>query len=188
MIRSCPRQACATRAITINARTDAVWPWVAQLGQGRGRLQSYDWAENVVGCDIHSVQRIVADWQSIGVGDALHLHPDEALTVTLAEPRRALVLRGAVPIAAAPTPYDFTWAFVLRPSPGGATRLVGANGTCTVAVGRRFGQTGAASQLRHEPEDSARYPGSSRTDRDHKTRWVASQPCTLGFGDGYPRK
>ena len=115
---------CATRAIMINARSEAVWPWVAQLGQGRGGFYSYDWVENLVGCDIHSAQRIVADWQSIGVGDALHLHPDVALTVTLVEPGRALVLRGAVPIGTAPTPYDFTWAFVLRPSPGGATRLV----------------------------------------------------------------
>ncbi|HKX67715.1 MAG TPA: SRPBCC family protein, partial [Intrasporangium sp.] len=39
----------ATRAITIDAPPDAVWPWVAQLGQGRGGLYSHDWLENLAG-------------------------------------------------------------------------------------------------------------------------------------------
>ena len=38
-----------TNAITINRPTEEVWPWLAQLGQGRGGLYSYDWLENVVG-------------------------------------------------------------------------------------------------------------------------------------------
>jgi hypothetical protein len=40
------------------------------------------------------------------------------------EPRRALVLRGGVPIGRTPPPYDFTWAFVLRDQADGSTRLV----------------------------------------------------------------
>lgn len=32
----------ATRAITVCATTNDVWPWVAQLGQGRGGFYSYD--------------------------------------------------------------------------------------------------------------------------------------------------
>jgi hypothetical protein len=31
-----------TRAITIQAAADKVWPWLAQMGQGRGGLYSYD--------------------------------------------------------------------------------------------------------------------------------------------------
>ncbi len=42
----------ATRAITIRASVDEVWPWIAQLGQGRGGFYSYDFFENLVGCDI----------------------------------------------------------------------------------------------------------------------------------------
>ena len=116
--------ASATRAITINVNREAVWPWVAQLGQGRGGFYSYDLLENLIGCDIHSAERVVADWQAVAVGDAVHLHPDVALSVTLVEPGRTLVLRGAVPMGSAPPPYDFTWAFVLRSGPDGATRLV----------------------------------------------------------------
>ena len=44
----------ATRAITIRADADAVWPWIAQLGQGRGGFYSYDRLENLLGCDIHT--------------------------------------------------------------------------------------------------------------------------------------
>lgn len=43
----------STRAVTIHATTDQVWPWIAQLGQGRGGLYSYDRLENLIGCDIH---------------------------------------------------------------------------------------------------------------------------------------
>lgn len=32
----------ATRAITVRAEADHVWPWIAQLGQGRGGFYSYD--------------------------------------------------------------------------------------------------------------------------------------------------
>ncbi|MEA2959796.1 MAG: hypothetical protein QOJ58_5810, partial [Alphaproteobacteria bacterium] len=30
----------ATRALTIQAKAEAVWPWIAQLGQGRGGFYS----------------------------------------------------------------------------------------------------------------------------------------------------
>ena len=47
----------ATRAITMSAPADQIWPWIAQLGQGRGGFYSYDALENLVGCDIHSADR-----------------------------------------------------------------------------------------------------------------------------------
>jgi hypothetical protein len=49
----------ATRAITVRASAGQVWPWIAQLGQGRGGFYSYDFLENLAGCDIHSADRIV---------------------------------------------------------------------------------------------------------------------------------
>ena len=39
----------ATRAITVRASADRVWPWIAQLGQGRGGFYSYDVVENLLG-------------------------------------------------------------------------------------------------------------------------------------------
>jgi hypothetical protein len=114
----------ATRAITVHAAADQVWPWVAQLGQGRGGFYSYDALENLVGCHIHSADRIVPEWQDVKVGDQVKLHPEVGLEVAVVEPGRALVLRGGVPMGAVPPPYDFTWAFVLREQPDGTTRLL----------------------------------------------------------------
>lgn len=54
---------CATRAITIRAPAERVWPWIAQLGQDRGGFYSYDLLENLAGCDIHSADRIIPQWQ-----------------------------------------------------------------------------------------------------------------------------
>lgn len=119
-----------TRAITIDAPPERVWPWLAQLGQGRGGLYSYDWLENLIGCEIHSADHIVPEWQRIAVGDEVRLHPQAALTVAMVEPRAHLVLRpgtlpargdGSVPDDAL---FDFTWAFVLRHLPGRRTRLI----------------------------------------------------------------
>lgn len=115
----------ATRTIAIDAPPRDVWPWLAQLGQGRGGLYSYDFLENAVArCDIHSVDRVVPEWQQIAAGDHVRIHPKVALDVAIAEPDRALVLHGGAPAGQPPSPYDFTWAFVLEPEPDGTTRLV----------------------------------------------------------------
>lgn len=118
----------ATRAITIDAPVSDVWPWLAQLGQGRGGFYSYDALENLVGCDIHSADRVVPDWQSPAVGDAVHLHPGAAVPVALVDPESALVLHGpAGPVDGdgdGSAPFVFTWAFVLRPLDDGRTRVL----------------------------------------------------------------
>ncbi len=114
----------ATRAISIDARASDVWPWIAQLGQGRGGLYSYDALENLVGCEIHSSRQVVAEWQDVAAGDEVRLHPDIALTVASVDPGRALVLSGAVAGGSAPPPYDFTWAFVVQDAPDGTARLL----------------------------------------------------------------
>ena len=114
-----------TRAITIKATPEAIWPWIAQLGQGRGGFYSYDFLENVVGCDIHSADRIVEEWQNTAVGEQINLAPGIGLTVAHVDLGSALVLRGGIPTTMLrPSPYDFTWAFVLRPGAEGTTRLL----------------------------------------------------------------
>lgn len=116
----------ATRAITINAPTSHVWPWIAQLGQNRGGFYTYDWMENLVGCDIHSSNVIVPELRIRAVGDEVNLAPPVALGVVTFEEARHFVLRGAVAADGtdAGAPYDFTWAFVLIEGAPGTTRLV----------------------------------------------------------------
>jgi hypothetical protein len=114
----------SNRAITIRRAPDAVWPWIAQLGQTRGGFYSYEWLENLVGCHIHNAERIVPEWQHPQVGDDVQLAPDFPLTVALLDAGRALVLRGAMPIEGASALLEFTWAFSLREQPDGTTRLL----------------------------------------------------------------
>jgi hypothetical protein len=114
----------ATRALTIRAPAARVWPWIAQLGQARGGFYSYDFLENLVGCDIHSADRVVGEWQDIKPGNEVRLHPDVALEVAAVDPGRSLVLRSVVPEGSPPPPFGFTWAFALQPGPDGTTRLI----------------------------------------------------------------
>jgi hypothetical protein len=113
----------ATRAITIRRSPEVVWPWIVQLGQGRGGFYSYDKLENLLGFDIHSADRVVPEWQQLKVGDEVRLAPAVALKAAIVEPGRALVLEGALPLAKAP-PFDSTWAFILCERPDGTTRLL----------------------------------------------------------------
>lgn len=114
----------ATRAVTIHAPADLIWPWIAQLGQGRGGFYTYDWLENLLGLDMRSADRVVSEWQDIQAGDQIRLAADVGLAVAIAEPGRALVIRGGIPMGAVPCPYDCTWGWVLREQPDGTTRLV----------------------------------------------------------------
>ena len=61
----------STMAITIDAPPAAVWPWLRQLGQEQGGFYSYEWAENLVGFDIHNADEIVPEYQSLAVGDTV---------------------------------------------------------------------------------------------------------------------
>jgi len=114
----------ATRSATIATTSAQVWPWIAQLGQGRGGFYSYDRLSNLVGADIHSASTVLAEFQHPAIGDDIKLAPEVALRVALVEPDRALVLRGGIPLGEMRPPYDFTWAFVLRDLPDGSTRLI----------------------------------------------------------------
>ena len=120
-----------TRAVTVDAPPEAVWPWLVQMGQGRGGFYSYDWLENLVGCDIHSLSHIDPDRQQLAVGDPIRLVPEDAAVdlhflVAQVDPAAALVLVTPGSIDAALTgdlPY-LTWGFYLRPTPEGKTRLI----------------------------------------------------------------
>jgi len=122
-----------TQAITLQASLEQVWPWLAQMGQGRGGFYSYEGLENLVGCDIHNANRILSKFQNLRVGDGIRLHPQmPPLPVALLEPGEALVLRGdtrlgSVPVPASNTPGDYfatTWGFYLDERDDGATRLI----------------------------------------------------------------
>jgi hypothetical protein len=123
----------STRAVTIDAPPIEVWPWLAQIGQGRGGLYSYDQLENLVGLDIHSADSLLPEQEQLTPGDLVRLGKpgSPCFGVVAVDVGRSLVLVNADPATEQPvsTPVrggtGGTWQWVLRPIRGGAaTRLI----------------------------------------------------------------
>jgi hypothetical protein len=110
-----------TRAITIDAPPDAVWPWLVQMGpRPRAGAYTYDWIERLLGIDIESSDRILPEYQCLEPGDALGLNKKgEGIRVRRVDHGRFLVLQWV--------PAQSTWTFGLYPHGGGRTRLVSRN-------------------------------------------------------------
>ncbi len=123
-----PKQ-LSTRAVTIQAGAAAIWPWLVQIGQGRGGFYSYDCLENLIGCDIHSADRILPTHQQLTVGDPVRLGPEgyPFYTVAAVEPERYLLLRAGEAGQEAPPPVDDVWLFYLDETAPGVTRLIARN-------------------------------------------------------------
>ena len=123
-----------THAITIRASAAEVWPWLVQMGQGRGGMYSYEWLENLVGCDIHNADRIIPEFQHLEVGDGIRLHPKISFPVAAIEPGRALVLHVRADTQTGrtfeltdtmPEKYlNWSWVFFLDELDEGTTRLI----------------------------------------------------------------
>jgi hypothetical protein len=111
----------ATRAITIQAPVEKVWPWIVQMGQGRGGLYSYERLENLAGCQIKNADRIHPEWQDFKPGEMLRLGPEgyPAYPVVSVQPPTALVLGGGEPKNG-----WHSWVFYLCPIDEQTTRLI----------------------------------------------------------------
>jgi hypothetical protein len=124
-----PKQT-ATRAITIERPVEEVWSWLVQIGQGRGGFYSYDFLENLIGCDIHSVDRILPEHQQVAVGDKVRLGREgyPYYTVEAIEPQKYLLLQAGDPDSAEESPpvEDF-WLFYLEEIDANTTRLIARN-------------------------------------------------------------
>jgi hypothetical protein len=64
-----------THAISIQRPKEYVWPWVAQLGQGRGGFYSYQALENIAGCQIYNTEEILPEFQDLTSLSGIALHP-----------------------------------------------------------------------------------------------------------------
>ena len=78
-----------TRAITINAPPQAVWPWLVQMGYRRAGWYSYDRFDN----DGIHVQRIIPEFQTLTVGDVMLTGSEGGFRVEAIDPARMLVLK-----------------------------------------------------------------------------------------------
>ena len=108
----------STRAITIDAPAAAVWPWIAQMGPApRGGAYTYDWIENLLGLDMHSLDHVLSEFQHPEVGDAIGLGSNR-MRLERVEPERVLAWRSE--------DGNWVWTFVLSERDG-ATRLISRN-------------------------------------------------------------
>ena len=115
-----------TLGVGIAAPPEAVWPWIAQVGQGRGGFYTYQTLENMVGCTIRNTTEILPEHQHPEVGDEVRLHPSAPpLRVEIADAPNALVLFGSPADVGAGESWGMsTWQFAVVPRPGGGSRFL----------------------------------------------------------------
>ena len=107
----------STRAVTIRARPDQIWPWLAQMGTGRGGLYSYDWLDRLFGyTGAPSSDDILPQFQNLAVGDAVPLGRGPSWPVIVADRNAALVVE--------PVAGEVSWAWTLQIIDASTTRLV----------------------------------------------------------------
>jgi len=104
-----------TRAVTIAAPPDAVWPWIVQIGMGRAGWYSYDLLDNL---GRRSADRIVPELQDVAVGDWIPMSPRASRTSAF---RVHEITPDTTMLWSKP---DSTWVWVLRALPGNRTRLI----------------------------------------------------------------
>lgn len=126
-------QAVTTHAITINAPPERIWPWLMQMGWGRGQWYTARWVDRLLFPDNGPcAEHLVAEWQDLNVGDrVLDGAPDKhtAFVVAELEQNRHLVLHSREHLPPQwETRYgasiNWSWQFVLDELPGDRTRFM----------------------------------------------------------------
>ena len=107
-----------TRAITIDTSADNIWPWLAQMGEHRGGLYSWEFLDRLLGRKFHSPHRILPRYQNLDVGD--ELDRDGHIVVHAIEPGEAVVLGPANNFE----DIDARWTLQLVETSETTTRLV----------------------------------------------------------------
>lgn len=85
-----------TRTLDVNAPPSAVWPWLAQLGYGRGGWYGYSqldrpWGPSVGG-RARSADTILAEYQDLAVGDLVPTSAESGFVARVVEPEQTLAL------------------------------------------------------------------------------------------------
>ena len=104
----------ATRAITIAAPPEEIWPWLVQVGLTRAGWYSYDILDNL---GRPSARHIIPELQNLAPGDVVPMSPDgkKGMQVHALNAPHSMIWD---------TPGDTTWAWQLDANPDGSTRLI----------------------------------------------------------------
>lgn len=131
-------QYLTTRAITVNAGPEDIYPWLAQMGYRRGGLYSYDVLDRFFGIlDAPSAREILPEFQDLKPGDVIPIGKGGDFPVMDLKLNEFLLLGGETDGA------RWTWSTALYPQPDGTTRLVTRNrGSGMNSVWSRVGLIG----------------------------------------------
>jgi len=121
-----------TRAISINAAPEDIYPWIVQLGALKGGMYSYEWLEtNILRCELINADRIHEEWQDLKVGDKVKMCPEDnwgppAYEVAMLEPDHVIVLghQYSSPVDQENGTWSDVWQFVLASQADGTTHLI----------------------------------------------------------------
>jgi hypothetical protein len=106
-----PDAPSTTRAITVDALPDEVFPWLVQIGFGRGGWYSYDWIDND---GRPSAEQVEPSLQGLAVGDRIEMTPGLGPVVREIEPGHHIVSGGDTD----------SWCLLVEPTADGRTRLI----------------------------------------------------------------
>jgi hypothetical protein len=118
-----------THGVEISAPPERVWPWLAQIGADRAGFYSYQWLENLIGCNVHNAETVHPEWEA-NVGQELVLHPDPSaprLKIVAIEAGKWLFATAlaTAEVQHANKPWvSVTWLFWIEPLADGRTRLI----------------------------------------------------------------
>jgi hypothetical protein len=124
-----------TNAITINAAPSQIWPYIVQMCRTKAGFYSYQFFENMVGCDIHNVYEIKPEWQHIKKGDWKFFHKggvgvevvdfkENEYLIGYSDSRKPCKVKGSKPYNPFNEEMAYSWVFVLRELSPGKTRMI----------------------------------------------------------------
>ena len=108
----------ATRAVTIKAQPEEIWPWIVQFGYKKAGMYCYDWFDND---GIPSAESIIQEYQNLKVGDRIPL--SEMLYVKVIELNPNQSMLWVFPEGSGPW-TNSTWAWELYQEDAQHTRLL----------------------------------------------------------------
>jgi len=124
-------------AVEIDASAEYVWPWIAQIGQGRGGFYSYELLENMFGMKIFNADMVLPEFQNPEVGDSIPFSPNETYPIVICEKGKAMAIEHCLnlddqtvydPEVTTPKNYlHLTWLWYVEPLSKNHSRFISRN-------------------------------------------------------------
>ena len=126
-----------THGVKINAPAKYVWPWIAQMGCGRGGFYSYEALENLIGLNIYNSDEIIPQFQNPILGDLIPFGPKDAYPLVVCDQGAALAIENSYdldaktiydPNLASPKNYlHLTWLWYVEALDDNHSRFISRN-------------------------------------------------------------